>query len=89
MARTPGSKNKNTLEYIALYDSLVQSHGCPVTVLFKLANGRYKHDIKINAAKTLLPYRFAKRIAEAEGEGVQGELTLVWSDGVPLQEAAE
>jgi hypothetical protein len=81
MARTTGSKNKSTLEYVQLYDALVLQYGCPVTVLFKIANGRFDKKLKIQAASALIPYRFAKRSAEPEETGVQGELTLVWADG--------
>jgi hypothetical protein len=81
MARQTGAKNKKTLEYLQLYDKYLNEFGCPVKVLFKIANGRYKTEHKINAARNLLPYRFAKLAAEQPQQQEQGELTLVWSDG--------
>ena len=85
MARKVGSKNKSTLEFVQLYDQLVTEYGCPVTALFKIANGRYKTELKVNAIKCLLPYRFAKRVAESD-EQIKGQLTLVWDADKPGQE---
>jgi len=80
MARTSGSKNIKTLEYVQLYDQLCEQYCCPVTALFKIVNGRYKVEHKINAAKALIPYRYPKLSGEAI-QGEQGELKLVWQDG--------
>lgn len=80
MARKEGSKNIKTLEYVQLYDSLVDELGCPVRSLFKIALGRYKTEHRINAAKALIPYRYPKLTGEAI-QGEQGELKLVWKDG--------
>ncbi len=79
--RIAGTKNKKTLEYLQLYDKYVEQFGCPVQVLFRIANGRYKTEYKIKAAGNLLPYRFAKLAAEQPQEQEQGELLLVWADG--------
>lgn len=81
MARTKGSKNIGTIEYVQLYESLVEEYGCPVKAMFKIINGRYKTEHKINAAKTVLPYRFPKLTAESIATAEQGELRLVWKDG--------
>lgn len=79
--RREGVKNKKTTDYLQLYDKYKRKYGCPVEVLFLIANGDDKTEHKINAARNLLPYRFAKLAAEPPAETLQGELTLVWSDG--------
>jgi len=77
MGRKAGQKNRTTLEYQELHDELVLEFGCPVFALFKIANGQYKPEHRINAAKVLVAQRFAK--PQPKPENNQGELTLVWS----------
>jgi hypothetical protein len=76
-----GSKNKRTLEYVQLYEELKAKHGCPVEALFRLAhNKRVDHAHRINAIKTLLPYRYAKRVEDPSEKGEQQEFELTWAD---------
>ena len=88
--RTPGSRNKNTLEFINLYERLKEKYACPVEALFKIiAMKRIDRNIQIRAASALLPYRFSKQ-TPTEDEGLQGELTLVWdNDKIPADIEAE
>jgi len=82
MARTKGSKNLNTLEYVQLYEELAQRYGCPVEAMFRIAcSKRMKPEHRINAAKAVIPYRYPKLTAEAVATMEQGELKLVWKDG--------
>ena len=83
--RKPGSRNKNSLEFINLYETLKKKYACPVEALFKIiAMKRIDRNIQISAARTLLPYRFNKIKAIEDGEAQQGELMLVWdSDKIP------
>ena len=83
--RTPGSRNKNSLEFINLYETLKAKYACPVEALFKIiAMKRIDRNIQISAARTLLPYRFSRIKPLDDDEGIQGELTLVWdSDKIP------
>ena len=79
MARTEGAKNVKTIEFVQLYDKLVDLYGCPVKALFQIANNkRADKGHRIQAAKTLLPYRYSKRETEKPDDGIQGELYLAW-----------
>ena len=83
--RKTGSRNKNSLEFINLYEQMKAKYACPVEALFKIINmKRIDRNIQINAIKTLLPYRFTRLKSTDDDEALQGELTLVWdSDKIP------
>ncbi len=92
--RKVGSRNKNTLEFINLYEQYRAKFTCPILALFKIINmKRIDRNIQINAIKTLLPYRFSRQQVDTSDDGAQGELTLVWdNDKIPadlLKEAEQ
>jgi len=59
MARPLGSKNLSSMEFKELFETMVSETGLhPVRVLFKLLRSR-KAELKLQAAKALLPYRYA------------------------------
>ncbi len=89
--RKPGSRNKNSLEFINLYETLRAQYTCPVKALFKIINmKRIDRNIQISACRTVLQYRFSKIKALDDDDTPQGELTLVWdSDDIPADIQAE
>ncbi len=87
MGRRTGAKNVRTLEFVQLYDKLCEQYGDPVEVLFKIANGRYKPQIKVAACQNLLPYRYPKIQAENNSTDEQGDLFLVWANDEVEQQA--
>ena len=76
--RPLGSKTQCSPEYKELFEHLVSETGLhPVRVLFKLLRAR-KHEIKLQAARALLPYRYAvQRHIEVDAPT---QLILGWDD---------
>lgn len=90
MARTTGSVGTKTIEYIAHYDKLTKKYGDPLVVLFKLLNAR-KQSFQMEAAKTLISYRYPKQaILKAEIES-KGQMILGWEEttDLPLNQPIE
>ena len=79
MARTLGAAGTTTIEFRQKFDSLVDKHGDPVEVLFRLLKSR-KQSIKIQAATNLLQYRYPKLAAAALAVDGPNQLSLSWDN---------
>ncbi len=84
MARTKGSVGKKTLDYVQSYDVLSLKYTNPLEVLFKLLSSR-KQNIRLQAAKELVSYRYPKQaVAHLELEA-QGQLVLAWEESIDIK----
>jgi hypothetical protein len=79
MPRQSGTSNKITIEYQMVYDQMVKKYGDPVEVLFRLLKSR-KQGIRIQAASTLVSYKYPKLAAAAIGIEGPGQLSLSWNE---------
>ena len=78
MARPKGAKGARTVEFEALYAKYSEKYGDPLETLFRLTGRNQKASIKLQAAATLLPFKYAKVVAAPDDEEPQGELVLVY-----------
>lgn len=77
MARTVGSTNRRSLEFISKFDNMCLVHKDPVEVLFRLLKSR-KQSVQIQAARELMQYRYPKlAAAHLQVEG-PNQLSLGW-----------
>ena len=95
--RPAGSKNVRTLEFLILYDQLVESLKInPVEVLFRLCRNR-DPNIRSRAAGALVNKRFPQQLAvSAVSEGETREFEFTWrdrpadnSDRLPAESASD
>lgn len=88
MARNKGSINQRNAEFDQLFDALAEKYNCePVETIFKIMKGRNPAALRLQAANSLMPYRYARLVATPEEKDAQGELKLVWDDGEEITEA--
>ena len=60
--RQKGTPNKETQEFMDLYDEYSEHHGDPMLTLFEIqANVELELSLRAKAALDLLPYRYPKR----------------------------
>lgn len=85
MARTEGAVGKKTLEYVIKYDQLVERFGCPVEALFQLGFKARKQQMRFQALKELLSYRYPKQVAaKIEAEAPQ-QLLMDWEQSSDMR----
>ena len=78
MARTEGAVGKKTLEYVIKYDQLVEQFGCPVEALFRLGFKARKQQMRFQALKELLSYRYPKQVAAKIEAEAPAQMHLAW-----------
>ena len=84
MGRKLGSVNKRNLEYDQVYRKTVEKYGCPVECVGRLMKSR-KQNIRLEAAKTLISYKYAKLASIQMQVQEAQQITLDWGEPESIQ----
>ena len=86
MARPAGSKNKFTFEFQTKFEKAVRKYKIdPVNFMFQIMAGKEQTDTwntsqRLEAAKTLVSYRYPKLRSIEHQVSEQTQLTISWAD---------